>query len=113
MIMSPTRNNTIGDALTQESGGKVSDRAGISRGAQPGPGIAPNQVNPEVVSGSQAVSRSNATGTSRYEPAPTPVPVVLPQIQGNNIGTQGNLGKGARPRAKKQQLSKIWTLFPL
>ena len=72
MIISPTRNNTIGGAPTLESGGNVSGKASVSRGAQPGPGIAPNQVNPERVGDSQADSRFNATGTPPYEPAPTP-----------------------------------------
>ena len=79
----------------------VTGKAGVSRGAQPGPGFAPIQANPEWVGGSQAVSRSNAAGRPRYEPGQTPVSGVLPQIQGNNTGTQGN---GSRHREKKQPL---------
>ena len=47
MIMSPTKNNPIGSAPTQECGSSVSGRARLSRGAYPGLGIAPNQANPE------------------------------------------------------------------
>ena len=52
--MSPIINKSIGGALTTESGSNVSGRAGVNRGAQPGP----HQANPEGVSGSQAGSGS-------------------------------------------------------
>ena len=55
--MSPISNKSIGGALTTESGSDVSGRAGVIRGAQPGP----HQANPEGVSGSQAGSRSKAS----------------------------------------------------
>ena len=55
--MSPISNKSIGGALTRESGSNVSGRAGVNRGAQPGP----HQANPEGVSGSQAGSGSKAS----------------------------------------------------
>ena len=55
--MYPINNKSIGGALTTESGSNVSGRAGVNRGAQPGP----HQANPEGVSGSQAGSGSTAS----------------------------------------------------
>ena len=56
--MPSTTNKTIGGALTTECEGNVLGRAGVIRGAQPGP----CQANPEGVSGSHAGSQSNVTG---------------------------------------------------
>ena len=53
----PFINKTIGGALTTECEGNVSGRAGVIRGAQPGP----HQANPEGVSGSHTGCRSKAT----------------------------------------------------
>ena len=57
MRMSPI-NKSIGGALTTEGESNVSGRAGVIKGAQPGP----YQANPEGASGYQAGSRSTATG---------------------------------------------------
>ena len=56
--MSPTNNKSIGGALTKESGSNVSGRAGVIRGAQPGP----HKANPEGVSGYRAGSGSTTSG---------------------------------------------------
>ena len=64
MILSATRINPIGGALTQECESNVSGRAGVFRGAQPGLDIEPNQTNNEGVSGFQAGSLFNATSNS-------------------------------------------------
>ena len=55
--MSPIDKN-IGGALTTEGGSNVSGRAGVIRGAQPGP----HQANPEGASGYRAGSGSTVTG---------------------------------------------------
>ena len=56
--MSPINNKSIGGAVTTEGGSNVSGRAGVIRGAQPGP----HQANPEGASGYQAGSGSTVTG---------------------------------------------------
>ena len=50
--MSPIDNKSIGSALATEGGSNVSVRAGVIRGAQPGP----RQANPEGASGYRAGS---------------------------------------------------------
>ena len=56
--MSPINNKSIGGALTTESGSNVSGRAGVNRGAHPGP----HQANFEGVSGYRAGSGSTTSG---------------------------------------------------
>ena len=58
--MFPIMNITIGGALTTVGESNVSGKAGVIRGAQPGP----HQANPEGASGFQAGSRSTAAGNS-------------------------------------------------
>ena len=58
--MSPINDKSIGGALTTEGGSNVSGRAGVIRGAQPGP----HQANPDGVSGYRAGSWSTVTGST-------------------------------------------------
>ena len=76
--MSPTNNKSIGGALTTESGSNVSGRAGVIRGAQPGP----HQANPEGVSGYRAGSGSTTSGGT---PEAQEVSHFPRQAQGNYV----------------------------
>ena len=56
--MSPNYDKNKGGAITTEGESNVSARAGVIRGAQPGP----HQANPEGASGYRAGSESTVTG---------------------------------------------------
>ena len=83
--MSPTNNKSIGGALTTEGGSNVSGRAGVIRGAQPGP----HQANPEGASGYRAGSGSTSTGNP---PEAQGVSQYRQQPQGNYVVDDALLG---------------------
>ena len=66
----------------QECGSNISGRAGVSRGAQPGPGIAPNQAILGGVSGFQADFRFKAIGNSPHAQGVSHYPK---EAQGNYV----------------------------
>ena len=88
--MSPTNNKSIGGALTTEGVSNVSGRAGVIRGAQPGP----HQANPEEASGYRAGSGSSSTGNppeaqgvSQYPQQPQGNYVIECAIDAHLLGT--------------------------